>query len=356
MYRIARAAAAAAWALSLGACAIHPLPEDYAGVSTADIVRHIRCEARDGMRDKLVQYLFLRGSQGVPNALALARDLQERTLSLNDFTKRAARELDTLTLFRINTFAQAAIAYNFKLDMSETNNLGTTIDLLKPLTNGTATVAIGAGFDRTRQNIRSFTITDNYSKLVNVMPDFYCNGQARVRNYVYPITGTIGINEMIDTFVDLALFEGLAPKPASADAGKGTALVTAFAAMKKKAAPSAPPAPPLLAMGDTIVFTTKLSGSAIPKVVFTAVGRGLSVADANLNASASRTDVHQVIVAMSVPAPQPLPAIRSLSTTPLVQLARPVGATPEERVLEVIGEHIYRFEPRPLSNGIIIAP
>jgi hypothetical protein len=351
-----RVCAIVSFAMAVAGCAIHPLPEDYAGLDTTGIVRKIRCEARDGIRDKLAQWLYYR--RDFPNALALAEGLQSRKLSLNEFTK-ASTTLDPRTLFYINLFAQTAISYNFKLDMTETNTLGATIDLLKPFKNATGTAVLGAGFDRTRQNIRSFTITDNYHKLVDVMRDDYCTGQIHARNYVYPITGNIGINEMIDTFVDLSLFGGLGPKPSSADAGGGTkmaSLVTAEVALKSAPKKSAAPAPVVVAMGDSITFTTKLSGSAAPKVVFTPIGRGLSVADASLTAAASRTDVHQVIVGMAVPAPPVLPSVRSLTSTTLIQLAHPVGTTPEERSLEVIGEHIYRFEPRPLSTGVIIAP
>jgi hypothetical protein len=35
--------------LSLAACAIHPLPEDVAGLTTAQIVHRIRCEAREAV-------------------------------------------------------------------------------------------------------------------------------------------------------------------------------------------------------------------------------------------------------------------------------------------------------------------
>src|SRR5437588_8399548 len=224
-------ACAIAFAVVLAGCAIHPLPEDYAGLDTTGIVRKIRCEARDGIREKLVQWLY--HQKNFPNALALADGLQSRSLSLNGFT-RASAKLDRETRFYISLFAQTAISYNFKLDMTETNTLGTTIDLLKPFTNATGTAMLNAGLDRTRQNVRSFTITDNYKKLVDVVRDDYCDGQIHARNYVYPITGNIGINEMIDTFVDLSLFGGLGPKPASADAGGGTmmaSLVTASVAL-----------------------------------------------------------------------------------------------------------------------------
>ena len=41
----------------LAACAIHPVPEDVTGVSTYQIVRQIRCEARDVVKKTVIGYL-----------------------------------------------------------------------------------------------------------------------------------------------------------------------------------------------------------------------------------------------------------------------------------------------------------
>src|SRR5271170_2404893 len=46
--------AAVVW---LTGCAIHPLPEDVTGVSTYNIVRQIRCEARQAIFDFAITYL-----------------------------------------------------------------------------------------------------------------------------------------------------------------------------------------------------------------------------------------------------------------------------------------------------------
>ena len=88
------------------------------------------------------------------------------------------------------------------------------------------------------------------------------------------MSGRIGIDEMVDTFVDLALFGNLAGGEKD---------------------PSTPPT-----MGDTIVFQTTISGSLTPKVEFTPLGRGLRLTDANLMASAKRIDNHQVIVGLAI--------------------------------------------------------
>ena len=41
----------------LAGCAIHPLPDDVTGVSTYNIVRQIRCEARQAVFEYAVQWL-----------------------------------------------------------------------------------------------------------------------------------------------------------------------------------------------------------------------------------------------------------------------------------------------------------
>ncbi|MBB4483224.1 MULTISPECIES: hypothetical protein [Rhizobium] len=51
-----------AWFLSacqffISGCAIHPAPENYSGRYTLNIVQSIRCEARDGFRQYLVNLL-----------------------------------------------------------------------------------------------------------------------------------------------------------------------------------------------------------------------------------------------------------------------------------------------------------
>jgi hypothetical protein len=66
-----------------------------------------------------------------------------------------------------------------------------------------------------------------------------------------------------------------------------------------KAAPGVPSAPPILA--DKLTFTTALNISAAPKVEFTPVTTAFQLADASLNASVARTDVHEVSVGLALP-------------------------------------------------------
>ena len=174
-------------------------------------------------------------------------------------------------------FENSAIAYDFTLDITETNNLDATIDLLKPFHKGSSSAALNLGIDRTRQSIRVFTVSDTFVGLLKDIREDYCNIFDKAENQIYPIVGRIGIDEEVHIFIELSLFNHLG---GAADKSKG---------------------PPTMA--DTLVFTTKLSGSAAPKLVFSPVGSVAHVADASLDAAASRTDVHKVIVGLALPPP-----------------------------------------------------
>ena len=222
--------------------------------------------------------------------------------SLNTFN---VQEFQGAVRAIIDKFQATAIATDFTFDMTELNNLDATLDLLQVFRRTLGMAALNGGIDRTRENIRTFTITDTFIVLLTKVKDDYCSQLTFEKNYMYPITGTIGVGEVIHTFVDLALFENLSAK-------------------------SGPPT-----MGDTLTFTTKLSGSATPKIVFTPVGSGFHVVDASLAASASRTDVHKVIIGLALPPPSPpnltgtpnsVPGLTSPSTSPPTS----IGATGKE--------------------------
>jgi hypothetical protein len=108
--------------------------------------------------------------------------------------------------------------------MTQDNDLTTDINILKPLTHPKFTLGISAGANFERSNNRTFTVTDTFSYLltklnVPVRGQRYCDGQIVRANYVYPITGRIGIDELVKTFMELTLFGNLAGKEANPGAG-----------------------------------------------------------------------------------------------------------------------------------------
>jgi hypothetical protein len=162
--------------------------------------------------------------------------------------------------------------------MTEVNNVGGELDLVRALSKGVFGLALTGGFDRTRENVRTFTVTDNFGDLVR--KPMRCDGRLVGPNYVYPITGRIGVDDVVRAFVFLSLFGNLGGE-------SGTPGVI-------------PKGPPTLV--DALEFTTTISGSANPRVDFAPIGRTLSVSHANLNVAALRRDKHQVIIGLALAA------------------------------------------------------
>jgi hypothetical protein len=307
--------------LLIAGCAIHPIPNDVTGVSTSDIVRNVRCEARDAIRGKIIAVLGqVEGDPASIKYAELLRNDRSLWLKFND------RWFSPVVTAGLRKYEGSAIAYNFSLDMTEVDNFDPTINLISPITNGTFTSAITGGIDHSRQNARTFTITDNWLKLITTLDETYCEKLAHVNNYMYPITGRVGIDEMIDSFVDLVQFDNLgAPQGAS---GK----------------------PPTMA--DDLKFTTKLSIGGTPKVVFTPL-RGLSVADASLGLTFSRQDIHEVTVGLSIPMPPSGGAPGKNKPSQLLITA--TGGPAEQAAAQAVEQSITRYQ---LARGatIIVNP
>jgi hypothetical protein len=295
-------AAAATLSLSLfSGCAIHPLPEDFSGVPTYVIVRQIRCEVRQAVIDTALGWLTSERNQ-----IEGKVDPESRNIGLEFRNGRPIQQFSP-KLFKnkriaaiVTTFFDTGVAYTFDLDMSEVNNVDPQLDLLKIFPNAKLTIGIKGGFDRKRENERIFTVTDSFSGLVR-LPSDYCfdptNGRDYVvsENYVYPITGRIGVKRMIEDFVELTLFANLSgPK-------------------------DKPTGPPTLV--DQLSFTTQISGSVTPTITFTPVGTHLQVMDASLPVTANRMDLHKVTIGLALagPGPKLIGQLRTtLFTTPLI--------------------------------------
>ncbi len=293
-------------ALAVAGCAIHPLPEDVSGVPTYPIVRQIRCETRQAIIDTGLGWLT-----SEQNQIEGKVDPSSRKIGLEFLHGRPIQEFSP-KLFKgkiraiITVFFDTGVAYTFDLQMSEANNLDPQINLLKIFPRATFTMGINGRFDRTRENERFFTVADSFSGLIR-LPDDYCADPVAGRNYVvsenyvYPITGRIGVKHMIQDFIELTLFGSLGgPK----DNPKG---------------------PPTLV--DQLSFTTEISGSVNPTITFSPVGSGLNVLSAaSLTASVDRKDLHKVIIGLAIAGPGVKlagPLRNALFTTPLVSTYAP---------------------------------
>jgi hypothetical protein len=272
--------AAVVW---LAGCAIHPLPEDVTGVKTYDIVRQIRCEARQAVFDYATDWL-VSSKDPYPAYQEIGRQFKEGLRPVHTFSyKLFSGEVAKL----VQTFASTGIAYNFQLQMLETDNIDPTTDLLTFNGKNQFVSPVNGAADRMRQNTRTFTVTDTFDFLLRDIPDDpdpehknnYCAGFIVGPNYIYPVAGKIGIDRMIGDFVNLTLFANLGAPPASA-------------ANPTTATSKGPPT-----MVDQLVFTTTVSLGATPKVTFAPIKTFM---DASIGLKAARTDTHTVTIGLAI--------------------------------------------------------
>jgi len=291
-----------ALSFSLTACAIHPLPENVTGVKTTQIVHRIRCEARDAVLDA-------------------AASSPERQQALK----------------------QIGIVYAFSLSGTETDAFTPSATFIAPVPNGAWTFNPSAGDTVSRQNVRTFTIVDNYNTLLQMNAQL-CEAQPKGANYQYPIVGNIGIAEMIKTFIGLASHANVEAEQQGSITQFSSPLTTSI---------NGPPT-----MVDTIQFMTTLSAGVTPTLTLTPVGSGLT--GANLGVSFKRMDSHQVIVGLALPeqivrpsfAGQPSSHARMAAISNQPRAALLVSAAPrtptEQAALEAVNNQIIRFQlPRP---------
>jgi hypothetical protein len=297
-----------------GACSIHPLPEDVAGVKTTQIVHRIRCEALD--------------------AVIKAYEKIQR-----EPVEKPWRAANSST--RLNILKSIGIVFSFTLNGDEMNNVASaSATFEKPLSNGTFSFNPNVADTLERQNIRTFTVVDGFEELMEANRKSRgraCQAQPPGPNYQYPITGTIGVAEMIDTFVTLAVYTDLGKEQEPDKDAPDLAMNTA---------------PTLV---DSITFTTSLTAGVTPTWMLMPVGKALQLTNASINLNVARKDIHQVIVALALPGPvsalgpitrqQIRPVLVPASNRAFGLLVTGYPRTNAQAVaLEAVNHHILRFE------------
>jgi hypothetical protein len=306
----------------LAACSIHPLPKDVTGYKTATIVRKIRCEARDAVRQASIDYLRRQGHQDV------AEDRSLRSLDGNGANPWGLRKFDFLQ--------RTGIVYSFALQGTETDGLTFSSDIIKPISHGTETFSPSLGNTLNRDNLRAFTVSDTFSSLLN-LEEGHCNFETSSGpNFEYPIVGRIGIDEMIKTFVELAV--------------TGEVGVSQDPSKEINLSPAGLPT-----MVDTITFTTTISAGLTPKIVLSPVGTAAQLMDASLVGTLMRVDKHQVIVglALAPTAKAPVAAINAKTTALFISHSPKGTDTGVAAAAQAVAQQIFRFQ---VSRPIITVP
>jgi len=268
----------------LVSCAAHPLPDNVTS-DTVAIVQKIRCEARDAVMAELIRKI---NERGTPTDKEYARKLKQKpSLILKNDRKSLSNNIKNY----LNIYSEGAIGYNFNFDITVHTENGIGINLLNPFSNGTRTFDIGGGITRQNQGTRSFQIVDTFTDLAQLYvkknDKDSCSGLAP-SNSLYPITGTIGLTEVVHTFVELNDVAGIEHKAA----GDKT---TTFS--------------------DAIEFQTIISGRINPKIELSPVKQGLGLADASITNTWKRTDAHKVIIALQLTPQQTVTAGAKRPTT-----------------------------------------
>jgi hypothetical protein len=131
-------------------CSIHPLPDDVSRKTTYDIVEKIRCEAKAAVEQ------FGRG------------------------------------------FKEASIVYQFTFDITEHNDASAGFGFLYPGTSGSFNLDANAALNRERDGNRNFELIDSFDDLRKMD----CTRDREV-NWVYPLTGDVGMYDSVATFIRL---------------------------------------------------------------------------------------------------------------------------------------------------------
>jgi hypothetical protein len=277
-------------AFALGGCSIHPVQQEVTGFPTKEIVRRVRCETRMAVEDKAIELLAK-----IPNArskLLAEQFANDRTLfaRFNPLSLPTPEEREFYARY-INT----AVAIEFSFDIAENNRAALLADPVRLITNGVAGVNVGASGEFNRSNIRRFAIVDTFKDLLRDLR-LECEVGYKPENFVYPIAGSVGMAGLISTFIDVNEHKFLA-----------------------KAADQS-------VFGDTMKFTTTLIGSASPHVELAPLDSKWGLASpTNIGLSASRTDIHQLTVGLSMGAPERISLVRDIGGAAVFEPVRRAG-------------------------------
>ncbi len=308
--------------ITLAGCAIAPIQEEVTHVSTPIVVSRIRCETRDAIRGQMAAYLLLQEKD--PVALAKANELRDRNIP---YSQIDLRPLNSDLKTTIAGFAKYAVTYDFTFDGTITNNASASLTPTTTFGSGNRAFPLAANLDRSRQNIQTFRETDTFGDLLKKTPSDYCADPHKnvARNYVYPITGTIGIAKQLQDFLSLKVFSNLAGKDG----------------------------PPTFT--STITFKTTIHGSADPTIVISPVV-GSTTRSGGYGLTAERSDEHKLIVGFAAitSAMNDTQVAEFLSPGTLFQAPR--GTSEEIASEKAVNESILRFELGRQSGPVIVNP
>lgn len=295
----------------LADCSVHPSQQDVSHRPTREIVEQILCETRIAIIEEARTQLR---DSGIPGSRELADSLGT---SAEQYEQLGVRDLvgDEKRFFR--EYAGTGIAFDFTLDAMEENTASTQVDFLRLISNGTASLTVTASNDLSRDSTRSFLVTRQFDTLLKDRKlATYCASYVATPNLEYPISGAIGIADVIHTFIDL---------------NEGPKLGT------KKDSPNV--------YTDKLTFITTIMGSVVPKVMLTPPTRAFHLTDASLTNTELRKDNNILTIGLAFAphavkaTPPKAPRIAAPGLAPSIAVtpfARADNSLAEDRAVEAI--------------------
>ncbi|WP_206517204.1 hypothetical protein, partial [Mesorhizobium sp. M7A.F.Ca.CA.004.10.1.1] len=191
----------------------------------------------------------------------------------------------------VETYSKVFIFYKYVFDMTQTDNLGGSVDLLSVFTRGTLTSPIDASFEGKRRAKREFVQKDRVDELLTNLPTIrQCNkfraelaGGEPLPNGAYPIAGKLNLIEIVRSFITSNQSGNLIGQISEADL---------FTQRDKVPVPS---------MNETLVFTTTLHAGISPKLELGKRLSGTDVKGSTLTATTERVDIHTLTLVMQLP-------------------------------------------------------
>ena len=238
----------------MASCSAHPLPSDVSRETTFGIIHNIRCEARDAVK-AAVQNL-LRSSH---SPIVRAIDPEDALEKINKI-RRYDRKVGQL----IDKYKSTAIGYSFIFEITENNNASqTSANFILPWSSSSFSLGLSGGVSKHRLGNRKVGVVETFEEL----DALNCSHASRPKKkLLYPITGSVGMAEIINSFLRLAESVGSNKK-----------------------------------FSDTLTFTTEVSGNADPTVELKPVNDRFRLKDASGKFSVTRKDVHKMFVALTFP-------------------------------------------------------
>jgi hypothetical protein len=246
------------FAAALGGCSLYPVPDDVSPFTTQQIVRYGRCEVRSAILAHMIDRAMI-------TELSTTDDIKSLIDATRKKEKKHPKELTKIDT-ELLRLTKVAMVYAFDFNIAENNKASAGAGFRLPSLTNTLDVGGTAGLDLTRVGSRVFGTQDSWDDLV--VNDELCKNWPgpRPANGLYPLTGSIGVGRLVDTFIDIDLQGGAKDR-----------------------------------FVDTLAFSTSVSGDANASIKLDPVPNQFRLVSATAGVGASRVDVHKLTISLAFP-------------------------------------------------------